>query len=239
MSAANLKKISSLSLFFPAYNDAQTIRPLTEACREVARKLTDDYEIIIVHDCGPDDTGQEADRLAAQYHEVRVIHHKKNEGVGQSMIDGFTSAKKDYVFYTDGDAQYDVRELEKFIEFIDRYDVIIGYRLNRAEGFKRIFTSRCFHLLVFMLFGIRFKDIDCSFKLVHRRFLEKIKFRTHSALVDPELLIQAKRLKFPIKEIGVHHYPRRHGRSQCLRIKLIFSMILDLIRLRFIYGINF
>lgn len=229
------KKLSSLSIFFPAYNDERTVASLTSACIEVAKTLTDDYEILIVDDHSPDKTGEVADEMARQFKEVRVIHHAKNRGVGQTMIDGFTEAKKDYVFYTDGDAQYDVRELSRLAEYTRDYDVMIGYRLKRAEGFKRIFTSRCFHLLTLLLFGLHFRDIDCSFKLVHRRFLSRVRFHTKSALVDPELLIQAKRLKFPIKEIGVTHYPRQFGNSQCFRVKLILSMITDMLRLRFIY----
>ncbi len=229
------KRLPSLTIFFPAYNDEKSIPGLTETCLEVARRLTDDFEILIVEDHSPDRTGEVADELAARHKEVRVIHHPRNMGVGQTMIDGFTQAKKEYVFYTDGDAQYDVRELMRLVEYVDDYEVIIGYRLRRAEGAKRIFTSRCFHFLVFCLFGTRFRDIDCSFKLVHRRFLDKVRFRTRSALVDPELLIQARRLGFPVKEVGVNHYLRRHGSSQCLRIKLILSMITDLVRLRFIY----
>ena len=202
------KKLSSLSIFFPAYRDENTVAPLTQACAEVAAELTDDYEIIIVDDRSPDRTGEIADRMARENPRVRVIHHPVNMGVGKAMIDGFTSARKDYVFYTDGDMQYDVRELHRFAECVPEYDVVVGYRLKRAEGFKRVFTSRCFHLLNFILFGLRFKDIDCSFKLVHRRFLDKVRFHTHSALVDQELLIQARRMKFRIKELGVHHYPR-------------------------------
>ena len=229
------KRLPSLSIFFPAYNDEHTVGPLTEACVETARRLTDDFEILIVHDHSPDGTGQEADRMAKKFKEVRVIHHSQNLGVGQSMIDGFTQASKEYIFYTDGDAQYDVSELELLVEHVKDYELIIGYRLKRAEGLKRVWASRCFHILNSLLFGITYKDIDCSFKLLNRRFLNKIAFHTKSALVDPEILIQAKRLGFPVKEVGVHHYPRRFGQSQCLRVKLILSMILDMVRLRFIY----
>src|SRR3989338_4611254 len=202
----SLKPLSSLSIFFPAYRDEHTVEPLTRACVEIARELTDDFEILIVDDKSPDDTGKVADRMAREFKEVRVIHHPVNRGVGQTMIDGFTQSTKDYVFYTDGDFQYDVKELCLLAKHSKDYDVVIGYRLKRAEGFKRVFTSRCFHLMIFLLFGVWHRDIDCSFKLIHRRFLQKISFHTKSALVDPELLINARRLKFPVKEIGVHHY---------------------------------
>jgi glycosyltransferase involved in cell wall biosynthesis len=229
------KKLSSLSIFFPAYNDEKTIASLTRACREIASELTDDYEILIVHDASQDNTGKVADQLAKAHTEVRVIHHPHNQGVGQTMVDGFTQSTKNYVFYTDGDFQYDVKELSLLAQHASEFDVIIGYRIKRAEGIKRVFTSRCFHVLIFLFFGIWYRDIDASFKLVHRRFLNKFEFKTKSALVDPELLINARRFKTPVKEIGVHHYPRQFGSSQCLRIKLIVSMIIDMIRLKVIY----
>ena len=226
-------KLPSLSIFFPAYFDENTVEPLTRACVETAKKLTDDYEIIIVDDKSPDKTGEVADRMASELKNVRVIHHPENMGVGQAMITGYTHASKEWVFYTDGDMQYDVSEMLLLAEHAKKFDLVIGYRLTRAEGFKRIFTSKCFHFLVFCLFGVRYKDIDCSFKLIHRRFLDKISFHTNSGLVDAELLIQARRFKFPVKEIGVHHYPRKFGSSHCLRLNLIVSMLLDMLKLRF------
>src|SRR3989338_6769813 len=129
------KPLSSLSVYFPAYNDENTIEPLTRASVETARKLTDDFEIIIVHDHSPDRTGEVADRMAREFKEVRVIHHPENRGVGNAMISGYRHASKDWVFYTDGDAQYDVSELPLLAEHAIHYDVIIGYRLKRAEGF--------------------------------------------------------------------------------------------------------
>ncbi len=227
------KILSSLSMFFPAYHDENTVEPLTRASVAVARQLTDDFEIIIIDDKSPDKTGEVANRLAKEFKEVKVIHHQENLGVGQAMITGYKTSTKDYVFYTDGDMQYDVAELPLWARHSNDYDVVIGYRITRAEGWKRIFTSRCFHLLVFILFGIHFKDIDCSFKLLHRRFIDKLVFHTNSGMIDAEILIQAKRLKFPIKEVGVHHYPRRFGKSHCLRLKLIISMLLDMVKLRF------
>lgn len=226
-------QLSSLSIYFPAYNDEHTIEVLTRKSIEIAEQLTRDYEILIIHDHSPDRTGEVANALAREFKQVRVIHHSENMGVGNAMISGYTHAAKDWVFYTDGDAQYDVAELPKLAAYARDYDVIIGYRLKRAEGFKREFTSGCFHLIVSLLFGVHFKDIDCSFKLLNRRFLDKVSFHTNSGLVDAELLIQAKRLKFPIKEVGVHHYNRKFGKSQCMRARLILSMLMDVVKLRF------
>lgn len=234
-----VKKLTSLSLFFPAYYDENTVEALARSCVKVARSLTDDFEVIIIDDKSPDKTGEIADRLAREIPQIRVIHHSHNKGVGEAMLTGYTDSKKDYVFYTDGDAQYDVRELPLLAERAAESDLVIGYRLKRAEGFRRIFTSRCFHFLIWIFFGIHFKDMDCSFKLMHRRVLEKIRFYTRSGLIDAEMLIQAKKLKVPIIEVGVHHYNRKFGSSRCLRMSLVLTMLRDIVRLRLkLWGIG-
>lgn len=229
------KILPSLSIFFPVYRDEHTVEALTRACVAVARELTDDFEILIVDDKSPDRAGEIAENMAREFKEVSVLHHDVNQGVGQAMIDGFNRSRKEYVFYTDGDFQYDVKELLLLAQHVKDYDVVIGYRLKRVEGLKRVFVSRCFHFMISSLLGVHSRDIDCSFKLMHRRFLDQVTFHTQSALVDTELLINARRLKFPVKEVGVHHYARRFGGSQCLRIKLILSMIKDVFHLRRIY----
>jgi glycosyltransferase involved in cell wall biosynthesis len=224
--------LSSLSIFFPAYNDENTVEPLALKCVEVASALTDKFEVIIVNDASPDGTGRAADHVAAKHPDhIRVIHHPVNRGVGEAMKTGYREAAMDYVFYTDGDMQYDVAEIKLLVPYVKDYGVVAGYRLNRAEGFSRWFTSRCFHLLAFMMLGLRFRDIDCSFKLIRREVLQKISFSTGGGLVDAELLLRAKKLT-PIREVGVHHYNRRFGHSQCLKPGLVFHMLCELVELR-------
>jgi len=233
------KILPSLSIYFPAYYDENTVEPLTRACVKAASALTDDFEIIIVDDHSPDKTGEIADRLAREIPQVRVIHHAQNKGVGEAMITGYKEAKKEYVFYTDGDAQYDVAELPLLAEHAASYELVIGYRLKRAEGFQRIFTSRSFHFLIWLFFGVHYRDIDCSFKLIHRNVLRQMSFYTRSGLIDAEMMIQAKKLKVPVKEVGVHHYPRKFGSSRCLRMGLVFTMLKDIVRLRLkLWGIG-
>lgn len=227
------KLLPSLTLFFPAYYDENTIEELTLRSIDAAKQLTDNYEILIIDDHSPDRTGEIADRLAAQHPEVKAIHHDKNRGVGQAMITGYTNASKEYVFYTDGDAQYDVSELSKLAEHAGNYDLVAGYRLKRAEGLSRALISRSFNVLIFLFFGVYYKDIDCSFKLIRRNFLERFHFHADSGFVDAEILIRAKQLKIPVKEIGVTHYPRRFGSSRCLKTGLGLQILRDMVALRF------
>ena len=205
------KPLSGLTIFFPAYHDENTVEPLTRASIAVARQLTDDYEVLVIDDASPDRTGQIADRLAREDAHVRVIHHPQNLGVGEAMKSGYRSSTKDWVFYTDGDMQYDVSELPLLAKHAEKSDVIVGYRLKRAEGLSRFFTSRCFHALAFILFGLH--------------------FRTNGALIDTEILLQARKLG-PVVEVGVHHYPRKFGRSLCLNRRLVFGMLRDMVVLR-------
>ena len=122
----------SISAFFPVYNDAGTVELMAEKLDKVLKENSGDYEIIIVDDCSPDASGRIADNIAKKNPKVRVIHHQKNLGYGGALKTGFHSSKKDLVFYTDGDAQFDVYELPKLLPHIDNYDVVNGYKIKRG-----------------------------------------------------------------------------------------------------------
>jgi glycosyltransferase involved in cell wall biosynthesis len=129
----------SVSVFFPAYNDAGTISSLVIQAKQTLAEIVDDYEIIVVNDGSKDDTAEIIDFLAAEYPEVRAVHHQKNRGYGGALRTGFASATKDLVFYTDGDAQYDVRELKLLYEaFRNDLDLVNGWKLKRHDPWFRI-----------------------------------------------------------------------------------------------------
>lgn len=226
------KPLPSLTIFFPVYRDESTVEPLTLASLKVGRDLTDDLEVLIIDDAGPDRAGAIADRLASEHPEVRVIHHERNRGYGQALMSGWRGATKAYVFYTDGDMQFDVAELPKLVEHAANHELVAGYRLSRAEGWSRALLSRVHHVLLLVLFGARFRDTDCSFKLISRGLLERIRFKTSGALVDAELLLQARALGARIREVGVHHYRRPFGSSTCLNPRLITQTLRDYLDLR-------
>lgn len=229
---ADMKPLPSLTMFFPCYRDEATVEPLTRACLDVGRRLTDDLEILIVDDGSPDRAGLIADRLASEHPEVRVIHHGTNRGYGQALLSGWRGATKEYVFYTDGDMQFDVGELTRLVDRLPGHDLVVGYRLRRAEGWSRALFSQAHNLLLLALFGAHFRDTDCSFKLVHRDLLRRVRFRTTGALVDAELLLQARSLGARMTQVGVRHFARPHGRSTCLNPRLVAQTLRDYIDLR-------
>src|SRR5512138_915494 len=138
-----------LSIFFPAYNDAGTIASLAIVAHMTARELTDDYEVIVVDDGSPDHTGELLDEMAGVYPWLRVVHHGSNRGYGGALRSGFQAACKELVFYTDGDAQYDPREMRVLYEAFGRgVDFVNGYKISRHDPLHRLVIGRLYHWLV-------------------------------------------------------------------------------------------
>ncbi|MBN1941543.1 MAG: glycosyltransferase family 2 protein [Candidatus Diapherotrites archaeon] len=225
--------IKSITIFFPAYYDEKSIPILTKKFHGLLKKTGRQFEIIIVDDGSPDNTGKVADRLAKQFSNVRVIHHPKNRGYGGALISGFTKAKTDLVGFTDGDAQYNVEEFPQFLEAIKEADLVIGFRKKRAEGFSRRFTQKIYKLLLFLLFGITVKDPDCSYKLARRKIFEKIKLTSNSGFISAELIYKAKKNGFRIKQVPVTHLKRPFGNSTFFGLKRIADLRKDIVRVRF------
>ena len=224
--------ISSLSVFFPCYNEKDSVRPLTEKALSIAATLCDDVEIILVDDGSTDGTSELIDELAADHSQVHAVHHSQNQGYGAALQSGFRAASKEYVFYTDGDEQFDINEIVAFLPLIKQCDIVSGYRLNRQEGPLRKFNAFCWTKLVCFLFDLKLRDIDCAFKLYKREIFDTIEMRSTGALIDTEILARAVRKGYTIKQIGVHHYPRMSGQDTGSNINVILRAFKELFKLR-------
>jgi len=223
----------TLSVFFPAYFDENNISKVVESAVKVLNQISiKDYEITIIEDGSPDKTGQVADELARKYDKVKVIHHPKNMGYGATLYEGFLNAKFDYVFYTDGDNQFDLEELKKFVALIPYSDIVIGYRKKKQYSLYRKFTSITYNFALRWLFGIDYIDIDCAFKLFKRDLFDKITIKTKDAFIDAEIMIKAKRLAYTTTELGVKHLPRLDGVSTAARPSIILRTIKEIYNLK-------
>jgi len=222
----------SLSIFFPAYNDAGTIASLVLVAHMTARELTDDYEVIVVDDGSPDHTGELLDEMARQFAWLRVVHHDKNRGYGGALRTGFLSATKQLVFYTDGDAQYDPRELLKLYEaFSERVDFVNGYKIGRSDPLHRIWIGRLYHHFVRTAFGLRLRDVDCDFRLMRRSVFDKVRLTRDSGVICVELMKKVQDHGFRIAEVPVRHYHRTYGKSQFFNLRRVLRTLSDLLRL--------
>jgi glycosyltransferase involved in cell wall biosynthesis len=222
----------SLTVFFPCYNEEENVERTTEAALRACRDLADEFEVIIVNDGSRDRTGELADELAARHPEVRAVHNHPNLGYGGALQAGFRAATKAWVFYTDGDGQFDFREIEKLLPLLEEYDIISAYRLDRRDPLIRKLNAWAWTVLVNLVFGMRLRDIDCAFKIFPRSLFDRIEMRSMGALIDAEVLAKATYLQYRIGQIGVHHYPREAGEQSGANLKVIARAFKELFRLR-------
>ena len=221
-----------LSVFMPCYNEQANIRRVTAECVAALERLVADWELILVNDGSADDTGAIADELAAADERIRVVRHPVNRGYGAALQSGFRAATKEYVFYTDGDGQFDVGELQRLLPLADRYDIVSAYRLDRRDGAIRKLNAWAWGTLVKRLLGFRCRDVDAAFKLYRREIFDRIDMKSTGALIDAEILARATRAGYTIGQVGVRHLPRTAGASTGANWRVIFRAFRELCRLR-------
>ena len=222
----------SISLFFPCYNEQDNVEATTRQALDVLAGISDDYEVIIVNDGSKDRTAEIADRLAAENPHVKAVHHPVNRGYGGALQSGFRAASKEWVFYTDGDGQFDLKELPGLLDMIDQYDVISCYRLDRRDPIIRKLNAWAWGRLVRLLFKLPLRDIDCAFKLYRRKIFDHIEMHSEGALIDTEILARIQLAGYRIAQRGVHHYPRTAGQQTGANIKVILRAFKELFKLR-------
>jgi len=223
----------SLSVFFPAYNDAPSIGKLVDRAFEVLRERVSDFEVIVVNDGSRDGTAEALDGLQQRHGPAfRVITHAENRGYGAALRSGFAAAEKDFVFYTDGDGQYDVGELPKLLDLVTPdVGLVNGYKLERSDPWHRIAIGNVYNRFARLVFRIRLRDIDCDFRLIRRALLDQMQLSSTSGTICVELVRKLELSGHRIVQVGVHHYPRMHGRSQFFRFRSLATTLYQLLRL--------
>jgi glycosyltransferase involved in cell wall biosynthesis len=222
----------SITVFFPCYNEQDNVTKVVQQAIEVLEGLRADYEIIIVNDGSSDDTGRAADQIAAGHNRVRVIHHPRNLGYGAALQSGFRAAAKELVFFTDGDAQFDLAELPPLLPLMREYDIVSCYRMNRQDNFVRKINGWLWTRMTGLLFSLNLRDIDCAFKLFKRAVFDGLKMESTGALISTEILARAARKGYRITQRGVHHYPRTAGKQTGCNPKVIVRAFKELFKLR-------
>lgn len=227
-----MKKLTSISVFFPAFNDGGTISSMVIGALITLPKVTEDYEVIVVNDGSEDYTPDMLSELERVYPEVRIITHPKNEGYGGALRTGFKASKKDWIFYTDGDAQYDPRELVELVGAVhDDIDVVNGFKISRQDPLHRLLIGRLYHHIVRILFGFKLRDVDCDYRLIKRKIFNEVELHSTSGTICLEMVKKFQDAGYKFEEVPVHHYHRAYGKSQFFNFRRLFRTLIQLMRL--------
>jgi glycosyltransferase involved in cell wall biosynthesis len=228
-------RVPALSFFFPAHNEAANLEGLVEEALAALPALADEFEIIAVDDGSRDETPQIADRLAAAHEQVRAVHHAVNRGYGAALRSGFAAARYPLICFQDGDRQFKVADLRRLTERMaaaDRPDVVVGYRLKRADPLIRLLYARAYRLALRIFYGLRVRDPDCACKLFRREALEGIRLESGGAFMTAELLIKLGQRGRQLVETGVPHYPRTAGSPTGAKPSVVLRAVRDFWSLR-------
>ena len=192
-----------------------------------------DYEVIVVNDGSQDGTAAVLEELRGLYGpRLRVVTHPQNRGYGGALRSGFEAATKEFIFYTDGDSQYDVGELPRLLDLVGpETGLVNGYKLERHDPLHRIWIGKTYNFCARLLFRIRIRDIDCDYRLIRRALLERIRLTSTSGTICVELVRKLEMTGCEVVETGVHHYPRLYGRSQFFRVRSLATTLHELARL--------
>ena len=221
----------TISVVFPAYNEAENIERTVQQAVHFLETVFSDWEVIVVDDGSRDGMGEIADRLARQDQRLKIVHHPVNKGYGAALKSGIQAASKNLIFFCDSDLQFHMNELMLLLMWIEQYDVVIGYRSERRDALYRKLNAFGWKMLVRLLLGLKVKDIDCAFKLFRSEVFRAIKIDAVGAMVNTDILVQTVRLGFKIKEVPVTHFPRRYGRQTGANFRVVLKAFRELLRL--------
>lgn len=222
--------VSKLSVFFPAYNEEENLRDtISPAVRVLEALNLEDYEVLIINDHSRDKTQEVAEGLAKEFIQVRVVENPQNLGYGGVLKVGFANSKFEWVAFADSDGQFDFGEITKFIDKSDGADLVLGYRLNRADSFSRKILTFGWSMLARILLGLDVRDYSCGFKMIKLEVYKAVQpLRGEEKVTQIEMFVKAKRLGFKFAEVGVHHYPRKYGKPTGANIKVVIKSLGDL-----------
>jgi glycosyltransferase involved in cell wall biosynthesis len=216
-----LKTTYSLSIILPAHNEEVAIAGTIDGVVETLTPWVENFEVIVVNDGSKDSTRAIVEALAERDARIRLINHEVNQGYGAALVSGFEAVQKDLAFFMDSDGQFDIHDIERFFPLIEQYDAVLGYRIDRQDTLMRKFNAWGWKLLVWLVFHLRVRDIDCAFKLYRARFFREHKLETCGAMINTEILYKFTRAGYTYTELGVRHLPRRGGRATGAKLSVI------------------
>ncbi len=226
-----MNKVKSISLMFPLYKDKSTVKLMITKSSNILKKLKRKYEIIIIDDGCPQNSGKLAREVAKKFTNIKIFFHKKNLGYGTALKTGIKKCKNDWIFIIDGDAEYDVNDLPRLLRVSKNYDLVITYRYKKKYSTKRILISWLYNAALRLIFKIKFRDISTGSRFVSRKLVNNIKLESNSPFIGAELAIKAGLAGYKVGEVGIHTFPRAFSTGSMVTMKNILWTLKDMISL--------
>lgn len=231
----NFKFSESLSIIIPAYNEEGNLSNTVSQTIKYAKKISNKFEIVVVNDGSKDKTAEVAEKLAKKFKEVKVFHHKKNKGLATAWKTAVDHAKNDIILYIEGDGQQPFKDQLALLKKIENADLVLGTRSYRFDyTFFRIILSYGYLFLIWLLFGLTYKDVGWS-QAYRRTIFNKIKMKSVTPFFDTEVVIKAKRFGFRITEARSFYRKRDKGSTSLGNIKTAYVMFREMIKMKLGY----
>ncbi len=220
-----------LSLVLPAHNERDNIEIVVRAALDTLPQFAPDVEVIVVNDGSRDDTGAIIDRLHREDARVVPVHHPSNRGYGGALKSGFSVSTGDFVMFMDADRQFDINDIALLAPFVDLFDIVAGFRMERSDPIHRRINAEIFNLAVRILFGVHMRDLDCAFKIFRGSQIRSLRLTTSGALINAEIQSKLRRQGATLVQVGVPHYPRVAGHATGGDLRVILRAMRETVSL--------
>lgn len=230
-SSSDYQVPGKLTLILPAHNEQDNIEIVVRDALATLPDYAPEFEILVVNDGSRDSTGELIDRLHQEDSRVIPIHHEVNRGYGGALTSGFTASTGDFVMFMDADRQFDIRDIRLLAPFVDLFDIVAGFRMERSDPIHRRINAEIFNLAVRILFGVHMRDLDCAFKIFRGDQIRSLSLTTSGALINAEIQSKLRRQGASLVQVGVPHHPRVAGQATGGDLKVILRAMRETISL--------
>lgn len=225
-----------LSIIIPLYNEVTRLKNLIKVY-DFFESNNINYEIILVNDGSNDKTLSYLKKFPKKY-KYQLVSYKVNMGKGYAIKEGMLTANGKFRLFTDIDLSTPIEEFNKFIPYLNKYDLIIGSRKTKGSTLKkrqpliRESLGKIFTLVSQTILNLETSDFTCGFKCFSQKAAIEIfnKQTVNRWGFDSEILFLAKKLRFKTKEVPVTWFD--DPRSKVKFPQAIISSIADLIKIR-------
>lgn len=217
--------MEKLYIVIPAYNEQDTIKRVIDDWYPLVEKIGGESKLVIINDGSTDRTAEILAECSKNYERLIGLT-KENGGHGAAVLFGYQyalDAGAEYIFQTDSDGQTVSAEFWSFWEQRKAYDMVIGHREKREDGFSRVVVTKVLKLVLLLLFHVRIPDANTPFRLMKAdtlaRYLPLIPEGYHLSNVIISVIYKKKKLA--VKYIPITFRPRQGGVNSINMKKII------------------